>query len=386
MYEILAGKQRGLAFPVMSNGFVTIDYSDNVPDTSDDDSTTDDVAFGIWDHEGSFTFESVITPYEINGWGTYSSLTAPSPASVNSMKVMPALSQSVYGAGTEGNYQSELYLTRAARLTHEMMIFYNTNFQISLLNATLHNENEPARYKVQVRLKLGATTTTFTSAEVIVPASNGKQFKWEEILSSPSLLVDTEGRKKYRKVATISSHSGTNFTTSAAQYLFAGNKQEVFISTAGTVISLGTINTLAGSSGSQAVVLSSSYGTTITDGTPLYIKEVHNAIYTENTFHVACTYEEADRTVAIYVNGRKLTTGIHGTDATFSFSKENMYLGANGTGATGAASAVTNKQFMGELHEVSIMNQRRRKFPNLTNLLPEYDSTLLYLRFEEVDA
>jgi hypothetical protein len=88
----------------------------------------------------------------------------------------------------------------------------------------------------------------------------------------------------------------------------------------------------------------------------------------------------------MYVDGRKLTTGIHGTDATFSFSKENMYLGANGTGATGAASAVTNKQFMGVLHEVSIMNKRRRKFPSLNTLLPSYDNTLLYLRFEEVDV
>jgi hypothetical protein len=162
MYEILTGKQRGLVFPVMCNGHVAIDYNENIVDSEDDSTTTNDVAYGLWAHEDSFTFESVITPYEINGHGTYSSLT---PPSYSSKKVMPALAQSVYTAGNESNFQSELYLSRTARLTHEMMIFYNTNFQVSLLNSTLHNENEPARYKIRVRLKLGTSTETYTTNE-----------------------------------------------------------------------------------------------------------------------------------------------------------------------------------------------------------------------------
>ena len=137
MYEILAGKQRALVFPVMCNGYVKIDYSDNVVDTEGDSSTTNDIAYGLWAHEGSFTFESIITPYEINGYGTYSSETAPT---YSDKRVMPAISQSVYTAGTEGNHQSELYLPRTGfnnRLNHNMMIFYNTNFQISLVNSTI---------------------------------------------------------------------------------------------------------------------------------------------------------------------------------------------------------------------------------------------------------
>ena len=99
------------------------------------------------------------------------SLSAPS---VSSDKVMPALSQSVYTAGNEANFQSEKYLSRTARLTHEMMLFYNTNFQISLINSTLHNENEPARYKIRVRLKLGSSTETYTTDEMIVPVKFGR--------------------------------------------------------------------------------------------------------------------------------------------------------------------------------------------------------------------
>ena len=382
MYEILTGRQRALVFPVMCNGHVKIDYSDNVVDTEGDSSTTNDVAYGLWAHEDSFTFESIVTPYEINGWGTYSSLSAPS---VSSDKVMPALSQSVYTAGNEANFQSEKYLSRTARLTHEMMLFYNTNFQISLINSTLHNENEPARYKIRVRLKLGSSTETYTTDEMIVPVKFGRQYKYEEILSSASLLVDANGRKNYRKVATISSHSGTNFTTSAAQYLFAGNKQEVFIAPAGEIISLGTINTLGGASGSQAVVLSSSYSTSITDGTDLYIKEEQMAIYTENTFHVACTFNASNRKLSIFFNGRKVKTDTHATDSTFSFDRVDSYIGANGTGATGVGSATTNKQFMGEIHEMSMMNVSRKEFKGVFNLLPNFDNTLFYFRFEEAD-
>ena len=61
MYDILVGKQRGLVFPVMCNAHIKIDYSDNVP------SSADGINYGIWAHRGSFTFESIVTPYDING-------------------------------------------------------------------------------------------------------------------------------------------------------------------------------------------------------------------------------------------------------------------------------------------------------------------------------
>ena len=382
MYEVLTGKQRALVFPVMCNGHVEIDYSDNIVDSEGDSSTTNDVGYGLWSHEGSFTFEAIVTPYEINGYGTYSSQSAINP---NSKKVMPALSQTVYSGGTEANYQSEKYLSRTARLTHEMMLFYNTNFQISLVNSTVHNENEPARYKIRVRLKLGSSTETYTTEEMIVPVEYGRQYKYAEILSSPSLLVDSNGRKQYRKVATISGHSGANLTVSAAQYLFAGQKQEVFIAPAGEIISLGTINTLAGTTGSQAATLTTSYSTSISNGTDLYIKEEQMAIYTENTFHIACTFNEHNRKLNIYFNGSLVKTDTHATDSTFSFAKENSYIAANGTGSTGVSSATTNKQFMGEIHEMSMMGVDRKEFKGIDSLLPNYDNTLFYFRFEEVD-
>ena len=78
-------------------------------------------------------------------------------------------------------------------------------------------------------------------------------------------------------------------------------------------------------------------------------------------------------------------TDTHATDSTFSFDRVDSYIGANGTGATGVGSATTNKQFMGEIHEMSMMNVSRKEFKGVFNLLPNFDNTLFYFRFEEAD-
>ena len=378
MYEVLAGRQRALVFPVMCNGHVKIDYSDNVVDTEGDSSTTNDIAYGLWSHEGDFTFESIITPYEINGHGTYSSDSA---LTTDSKKVMPALSQSVYTAGNEGNFQSELYLSRTARLTHEMMIFHNTNFQISLLNSTLHNENNPARYKIRVRLKLGTSTETYTTEEVITPVDSGRQFRSSTISGITSLHVNSDGRKTHRKLGTISSVSGATFTVSSAFNLFDGDKLELFVVRNGEIVSIGTIKTISGSD----VTLTATPSISLQNGEEFYIKDEQMATYTENTFHIACTFNASSRTLKIFLNGSLVKQDNHSTDDTFSFAKEDTYIGANGTGSTGAGSATTNKQFMGELHEMSMMGIERKEFKGVLNLIPKFEDTLFYFRFEEVD-
>ena len=57
----------------MCNGYVTIDYAENVPDAGTSADTTDDIPYGIWAHTGSFTIEAVVTPYDIMGAGTTNS-------------------------------------------------------------------------------------------------------------------------------------------------------------------------------------------------------------------------------------------------------------------------------------------------------------------------
>ena len=43
MYSIFVGNQKSLVFPVMCNGFITIDYSDNIADTNSNNNVDDDV-------------------------------------------------------------------------------------------------------------------------------------------------------------------------------------------------------------------------------------------------------------------------------------------------------------------------------------------------------
>ena len=118
MYQVLAGK-KSLVFPVMCNGFVKLDYSDNVVDTNSDGDTSNDIAYGLFDHEGSFTFEAIVTPYDINGYGRQSA-SGSIPSFTASKKIMPSSSHQ----STPANYQSELYLpVNSGRLTHKIELY-----------------------------------------------------------------------------------------------------------------------------------------------------------------------------------------------------------------------------------------------------------------------
>lgn len=384
MYEILAGKQRSLVFPVMCNAHVKLDYSDNIPYTNDE------IGYGVWAHSGSFTFESVVTPYEINGYGTYSGLTAPSITA--SKKIMPGISQAEYTATKQGKFQSEAYLPRASRLGHEMMIFYSTNFQISLVNVTTHNENEPAKYKIRLRIKIGTTTDTIDSAVVIKPST---EHTYKQTAANPlydAFGLNTKGKKEYRAISLVVSHSsGTNnFTvkqldgTSAAPEFHIG--QELFVrsqsSTAFEHDSIGTVTNVS----STTITVSQTISPVLNGDTILFSRAYKHPQYINDAFHIACAYNDFSKKIDIFFNGALIKTATHTQTTGFSFSKDDYYLGANGTGATGVNSATTNKQFMGEVHELSLVSLYQTKFNSLFNLIPNYDKTLLYLRFEEVDA
>lgn len=398
-YSIYAGKQRALIFPVMCNAFLTIDYSDNIP--------TSNISYGLWELDENFTFECVLTPYDINGYGSESvsgyllkntddgSLKGSSSSVyTDTKKIMPALHQNVYDGGTQGNYENELYLPRASRITHEMRIFHSTNLQISLVNSTLHNENNPARYKIKVGIKLGsASMEYFTTDEVIIP-NEAYSYTYEAgdglLANRPLSGFEENGRLKYRKLGNATGANTGNVIpvsshfVNAVRYLFAGDKQELFIRDGNTFISLGTINAFSGSS-PRTITTTNAITTTIDSNTELYIKRALNPLYINNTYHIACSWDNNAKQILIFFNGNLVKAGTHTQTNSFSMEAEDFYIGANGGGATGANSATTNNQFMGELHELCITNDKRQSFPALFNLMPNYNNTVLYLRFEEVD-
>ena len=371
MYSIFTGNQRSLVFPVMCNAFATIDYSANVPDANSVADTTDEAAYGIWVHEGDFTFEAIVTPYDINGYGTYDATRTP-PSITASKKILPALGQSVYDASLEGNYESELYLSRTNRLTHEMMIFYSSDFQISLVNTSLHNENQPATYKIRARIRLGSTTEVIDTDTLITP-NIARHYTYTGVSG-----FTTDGKVKYDNSGTVTSVSGTTLVVSSTAGFYAG--LELFYRDGGNFISMGTIASV-----DSATDLTMSADVDTSANGTVFFHEDKDPLYINNLFHIACAWNDTGKTLRIYFNGNLVKTATHSQTDGFSFSREDFYIGANGQGATGSESAITNKQFMGEMHEMALLNYRKSQFAGRNNLLPNYDNTLLYLRFEEVD-
>ena len=425
MYEVLTGKQRSLVFPIMCNAFVKMDYSDNVPNTGDA-ATYDDVGYGFWGHEGTFSFEALVTPYEINGNNTHQIAVDHAATALgvgqtrsDSKKIMSGLLQDTYALGDgdandETEMQSELYLTRANRITHEMMIFNNDNFTISLLNATTHTQNSPAEYKIKATVTIGSTTRTVTS-DVLIKPSQGHGFRYNATNGSNLFAgFNKNGRVMFAKVATSHS-SGTGELNDSREFslasptnpLFVG--QEIFVRTSQTAedavkgkdnfTSFGTISGLAGH---EDVTLTDAVGADggFAAGTDIYIPTYKHASYIDQMFHVGCVFNNANKKIGLYLNGILIKEDTHTESGDFSFAKTDTYLGSNGLNdlsvsgitwagdssgtATGPSAATTCKQFMGEFHEIAITN-KLNTFSEIDNLMPNFDNTLLYLRFEEVD-
>ena len=377
MYDILTGKQRALVFPVMCNGYVKIDYSDNVPDS------TDDVGYGIWSHSGDFTFESIVTPYDING---AFNTTLRGRTLTASTKVMPNNGHQ----SALSSYQSQIYLRMVDRIAHEMRIFSSTNFYISLKNATTTTANQPAEYKILVGIKLssGAVQEFLTDSAVILPS---RDRSW--VYSSTNIVsgLNEEGRIKYELATYVNDGSGSAWSSGddeipvLNQNIFTtlSKGEPLFIKDGFTFTQIGTIDDTDTSA--NTITLESAYNAELAHLTPLYVKTYQDPTYINNSFHIACTYAETPKELKIYLNGLLVKTATHGQSGTFSFEDEDLFIGATGGGATGALSTIANKQFMGEMHEMCLTSVIRRRFPSITNLLPNYNDTLFYFRFEEVD-
>tara|TARA_R100001377_G_scaffold85120_1_gene70371 strand:- start:1162 stop:2283 length:1122 start_codon:yes stop_codon:yes gene_type:complete len=372
----------------MCNAHVKIDYSDNIPKGADNTpASSDDVVYGLWDLKDAFTIETTITPYDVNGYGSGTTLNIQTIE--NSKKILPAIN----GSATDTNYLSHYYLSESAKLTHEMRIFHSTKVQVSLVNVTTHNHNQPAEYKIRFKLILGSTTKTLDSPVLIKPSSG---INWPLANNTTNSLTkglfDADGKytHSFERTTHSSGNNGTTlvFTSPTLAEANFYNGQELFISNNGIPESIGTIKHVRVTGESNAlppVELNTSQSTAL-NSTDIYVKTLQHPSYVDNFNHIAATYDDNSKLMSIYLDSRLVASATH--DATgsnlFVFDKEDFYLGANGTGGKGANTSVSNNQFMGELHEFAISSIAKNNF-NVFNLTPRYANTLLYFRFEEVD-
>ena len=380
MYRTLIGKQRSLVFPVMCNAFVKIDYQDNIPDTGDDDTATQyDEQYGLWAHDGSFTIETTLTPYDVNGFGTEQS--GSSLGNVyDSEKTMPAISG-------DANQQSDEYLEVANREDYVMRVFKSDNVYIDLINVSDHTQNSPAEYKIKFTLINNSTTVSIESDKVITAGWGKTPIHTPTSGDVIQSGFDSAGLWKYTQITyndTIPhSAAASTFTTNltAQNYYYVG--QELFIRDGFTFTSIGTVTNV--NSGTKTITLSGAIADSFTGTGTVYSYAPKEALYIENLYHIAVNYNTSSMEMNIYLNGKNIATGNH-TKSTFTFGNSDMYIGANGTGTVkDDQTSVSNNQFMGEIHEFAILNTFKKQFASVFTLTPRYDELLLYLRFEESD-
>ena len=158
------GDTRALVFPVMSNGYLQLDYSEY---------SNSNYKHNLWGHKNEpFTFEAIVTPYDVNGVGHRTS----GQGRLDSTKTPPSPNLSLDDhADATSNYQSVAYFG-SGRNTHKMMLFYNPYFQFYLENTTTTNFNQPAEYKLVCKLVSGSTTHTVESDAVITASKKLKGY------------------------------------------------------------------------------------------------------------------------------------------------------------------------------------------------------------------
>tara|TARA_R100001510_G_C7656946_1_gene217760 strand:- start:7061 stop:9736 length:2676 start_codon:yes stop_codon:yes gene_type:complete len=156
MPGVYVGETKALVFPMLCDGYLKQTYADYNLAASEVDTRG-----GPWGLE-SFTLEAIITPYDVNGYGSW---TTSDRGNLNSVRTPPSLGDSTSNPET---YQSYDYFT-TNRLSHKMMIYYNAKFQLYLENQAASNYNRPAEYRLVAEFADGSANVT---SDVLLTGTN----------------------------------------------------------------------------------------------------------------------------------------------------------------------------------------------------------------------
>jgi hypothetical protein len=386
-YNTYLGNKKSLKFPVMCDGYVNIDYTKNALNTP----------YGIWGNTGSFTIQTIITPYDVNGCAD-GTTNGTGNGILTSEKTMPAdaatgnwlgNSSMPVGTGSSTSTQDEHYLPlwrrfgreagSQVRSFHKMTIMHNQNVELFLENVTTWNHNQPAEYRIGFTIRLD-NDYTIKTPKVIIARNHPHD------LSNVNDLYGGN-TKNYEYIATGGTASGSSTilipVTNSGQLFPPYNPLPVYDDTGSK------IGTIAGGTagGTHLHVTPESgytYATFNSTSKKLYLEPQKEAIYLESIYHIAAAYEESTGRMSIFLNGGEIVSGVHNERSTvntiFSFYNGNIYLGQNPL-----ADVPRHTQFMGEIHELAITKNYQDNFNSLYTLLPQRRNLLMYLNFEEGD-
>ena len=340
-YTVFSKDRKSLQFPVMCDGYITIPRFDG---------DTPNQEIGLWAHSGGFSFEAVLTPYDVNGNPDIFSDT-----------------QKSLSRGTKG----VAYLPQANRTQVSMNVFHNTNFTLELVNKENYaNPTLPAKYSIRVTLRISSTDTTLESGAVILPTSID-----DSSLSPTDYLYSNHGAfaKKSSRTVSSSSHTANTVTLGGTPDFGSGY---TFYKSDGT--SLGVVSSV---STNTLTLPDFSSSDAPSNGSTVYYSLPKEPLYVNSPHHIAFSYT-ADGLMQIFYNGELVASGTHSVGGNFSMDNSDCYIGQD---PASSYSSRRLSQFMGELHELSIMGISKTQFKSTNTLYPLFKDTLLYMDFEEAN-
>jgi len=356
-YNTYIGNRKSLKFPVMSDGYITIPYTSNVPNNN---------PYGIWEISDSFTFQTIVTPYDCNG----------------NIKNIVYDSDKTMPSHANASNQSSLYLPNAQRINQKMTLFYSDNVEIFLQNNTVNTNNNPAEYQIGFRVKIANNDTLYTN-NIIVPVSNhtnmnnindmyeGFQTIRRHILNGAGTAIQSSS---YDTFLSMSASSANNFVVGDLLYDIENNLM-------GSVEQIDV-------TGTTGIHLSGVYdrvGYNNNNNFKIFAEPLKEPLYVLGNYHIAASFNNATGLMSIFLNGSLVTTKRHkdrrnDIETDFNFSDTSIYIGQNPN-----AAIPRTTQFMGEIHELAFNDDLITDFPSIYTLFPQRKTLKLYLTFEEAE-
>jgi hypothetical protein len=373
MKSIYVGTKQALIFPALCEGYLRIDYSDQVAQQP----------IGIFGHEGSFTIEAIVTPYDANGNG-YKLVATNNPAGVSgivdSVKTFPNVQD--YNT-TEAQYQDYQYNPDSARINQVMMLFNSGSASLFLQNTTSTTHNQPSEYRIGLTINANGTDSLYSDTVITSRAESTGTVNYTKPgagSTTDNIYHTGSNTVKYQAALAVpNAHtSGTNsFTTSGTENEQFWVGQELFTVSGQTFTSIGTVSAVDGS----AVTMSGTVSPSVS-GVTLYTHAYREAPYLLTSCHIAATFNATSGAMKLFYNGQEVATKLHSSASaapyTFKLDENDLYIGQDP--AIGVAT-----QFFGEIHEFAVLSGFKTQYDTIFTLAPKFDRTLIYYRFEEVD-
>lgn len=376
MVNAYAGSPYKLVFPLLSSGYLNLDYdisvtqvepsSDNVA-TPTANTISDVRDRSPWDNTGAFTIECIITPYDVNGFAKYkddnnnntefgvldSTKTPPYPSDFNNNRATTYESTSVLGTSN-----SALHTASPLKL----MIFHNTNVQLYLENTTKNSYNQPAEYKIVAKFK--STNGTFQTLETdtLIKAEH----KLTGFYDSYGHYVGNTTSYTNIGAGGLAGQGGSNLT------LALGTPMNVYKLAKGTELfdsdlnSLGVIDDINYSNG----VLTMSKVQTVAQS-KVYIHQVKEALYLEQMYKISFTYLK--HAAEIYLDN-SLQASMQHLESNVTLHPSDCQIGKGSS---------ASEQFYGEIYEIAMHSGNAPNLSTTKTLSPSYSNILFYYRFGE---